>query len=34
LIDSLAYIDQLANIAYTSDYVEEEFEFLDTYAGY
>ncbi|MDC0347315.1 hypothetical protein OAN47_02735, partial [Planctomycetota bacterium] len=34
LIDSLAYIDQLANIAYTSDYVEEEFEFLDAYAGY
>ena len=34
LIDSLAYIDQLANIAYTSDYVEEDYEFLDTYAGY
>ena len=34
LIDSLAYIDQLANIAYTSDYVEEEHEFLDVYAGY
>ena len=34
LIDSLAYIDQLANIAYTSDYVEEEFEFLDAYTGY
>ncbi len=34
LIDSLAYIDQLANIAYTSDYIEEEYELLDAYAGY
>ena len=34
LIDSLAYIDQLANIAYMSDYQEEEYELLDAYAGY
>jgi predicted phage terminase large subunit-like protein len=34
LIDSLAYIDQLANIAYMSDYQEEEYQLLDTYAGY
>ena len=34
LIDSLAYIDQLANIAYTSDYEEEDYEYLDAYAGY
>ena len=34
LIDSLAYIDQLANIAYTSDFEEEEYQLLDAYAGY
>mgnify|MGYP001405942509 CR=1 FL=1 len=34
LIDSLSYIDQLANIAYTSDFEEEEYEFLDAYTGY
>ena len=34
LIDSLAYIDQLANIAYVSDYEEEEHQLLDAYAGY
>ena len=34
LIDSLAYVDQLANIAYTSDFEEEEYEFLDAYTGY
>ena len=34
LIDSLSYIDQLANIAYTSDFEEEEYQLLDTYAGY
>ena len=34
LIDSLAYVDQLANIAYTSDFEEEEYELLDAYTGY
>ena len=34
LIDSLAYIDQLANIAYTSDFEEEEYQLLYAYAGY
>ena len=34
LIDSLAYIDQLANIAYTTDYYEEEYQLLDAHAGY
>ncbi len=34
LIDALAYIDQLANIAYTSDFEEEDYQLLDAYAGY
>jgi len=34
LIDSLAYIDQLANIAYVNDYEEDEYEFTDYYSGY
>ena len=34
LIDSLAYIDQLAKVAYSFDYEEEDYEFLDKYAGY
>jgi predicted phage terminase large subunit-like protein len=34
LIDSLAYVDQLANIAYTSDFEEEKYELLDAYTGY
>jgi phage terminase large subunit-like protein len=34
LIDSLAYIDQLAKVAYVIDYEEEDYEFLDKYAGY
>jgi len=34
LIDSLAYIDQLANIAYAVDYEEDDYQFLDKYAGY
>lgn len=36
LIDSLAYIDQLAKVAYHSDFIdlEEEFEPLDLIAGY
>ena len=34
LIDSLAYIDQLAQVAYAVDYVEEEYELTDYYAGY
>lgn len=34
LIDSLAYIDQLAQIAYAVDYEEEEYELTDYYAGY
>ena len=34
LIDSLAYIDQLAQVAYGIDYEEEEYELTDFYAGY
>ena len=34
LIDSLAYIDQLAKVAYHYDYEEDEFEILDPVAGY
>jgi len=34
LIDSLAYIDQLAKIAYAVDYEEDDYQFLDKYAGY
>ena len=34
LIDSLAYIDQLAKVAYSFDYEEDDYEFLDKYAGY
>ena len=34
LIDSLAYIDQLANITYFYDYEEDNFEMLDDIAGY
>ena len=34
LIDSLAYIDQLAKVAYHYDYEEDEFEILDPIAGY
>jgi predicted phage terminase large subunit-like protein len=35
LIDSLAYIDQVAKVAYFSEYEEEEeYEFLDPIAGY
>ena len=35
LIDSLAYIDQIAKVAYYYDYEEEEeFEFVDPIAGY
>jgi len=36
LIDSLAYIDQIAKVAYTYDYEyeQDDFEFVDTHAGY
>ena len=34
LIDCLAYIDQLAKVSYAYDYEEEDYEFLDKYAGY
>ena len=34
LIDALAYIDQLANISYYYDFEEDNFEVLDTIAGY
>jgi hypothetical protein len=36
LIDSLAYIDQLAKVAYHSDLIDlqEDFEPLDIIAGY
>jgi len=34
LVDSLAYIDQLAKVAYYYDYEEDDFEILDPIAGY
>lgn len=34
LVDALAYIDQMAKVAYHFDYEEDEFEFLDPVAGY
>ena len=34
LVDSLAYIDQLAKVAYYYDYEEDDFEILDPVAGY
>ena len=34
LVDSLAYIDQLAIANYQQEYEEEEFEVLDDYSGY
>jgi len=34
LVDSLAYIDQLAKVSYYYDYDEDDFEILDPVAGY
>jgi len=34
LIDSLAYIDQMAQVCYTYEYEEDEWEVLDPIAGY
>lgn len=34
MIDSLAYIDQLANVSYHYDYEEDDFEMLDPVSGY
>jgi len=34
LVDALAYIDQLAKVAYHYDFEEDEFEMLDPMAGY
>lgn len=34
MIDSLAYIDQLANVAYHYDYEQDDFEVLDPVSGY
>ena len=34
LIDSLAYIDQLAKVSYFVDYEEDEYEYIDDFAGY
>jgi phage terminase large subunit-like protein len=34
LIDALAYVDQLAKVAYAIDYEEDDYEYLDKYAGY
>ena len=34
LIDSLAYIDQLAKVAYNMDMDIDEYEPMDAYAGY
>jgi hypothetical protein len=34
LVDALAYIDQLAQVAYHYDYEIDEHEILDVIAGY
>lgn len=35
MVDALAYIDQLAKVTYNYDYEDEnDFEFIDSYAGY
>jgi len=34
LVDALAYIDQMAKVAYHYDFEEDDFEFLDPVAGY
>jgi hypothetical protein len=34
LIDSLAYVDQLAVTAYAQDYEEDDWEAVDDIAGY
>jgi hypothetical protein len=34
MIDSLAYIDQLAKVSYYYDFEEDNFEMLDAVAGY
>lgn len=34
LVDSLAYIDQIANVSYGSGYVEDDWEPVDAIAGY
>ena len=34
LIDSLAYIDQLAKVSYAYDFEEEDYEYMDAIAGY
>lgn len=34
LVDSLAYIDQIAKVAYFYDYVEDDYETLDEISGY
>lgn len=34
LIDSLAYVDQLAKVSYVYDFEEEEYEYMDAIAGY
>ena len=34
LVDALAYIDQLAKVVYFYDYEEDDYQILDTIAGY
>lgn len=34
MVDALAYIDQLANVAYSGDFEEETYDILDSVAGY
>ena len=34
LVDSLAYIDQMAKVCYNYDYEEDDWEVLDDIAGY
>lgn len=34
MIDALAYVDQLANVAYSYDFEEDHFEAIDLVAGY
>ena len=34
LVDALSYIDQLQKVAYNSDIEIDDYEFIDSFAGY
>ena len=34
LVDALSYVDQLAVTSYNQDYEDDEYEIMDTIAGY